>query len=182
MNSSAARATKWLTKPGISSRRSRSGGIDEADDVEAVEEVLAEAAGADGVFEVGVGGGDDADVDGQRAGLAERRDFARLEEAEQLRLEVEAELADFVEEEGAVAGGADQAELVAVGAGEGAAAVAEQLAFEQVAGDGGAVERDERLLPARSEKSWMARARISLPVPLSPVISTLTLVRAMRRA
>jgi len=55
-----------------------------------------------------VGGGDDADVDGQRAGLAERRDFARLEEAEQLRLQVEAELADFVEEQGAFAGGADQ--------------------------------------------------------------------------
>ena len=40
----------------------------EADDVEAVEEVFAEASVADRVFEVGVGGGDDADVDGQRAG------------------------------------------------------------------------------------------------------------------
>ena len=38
------------------------------------------------------------------------RDLARFEEAEQLRLEVEAELADFVEEQRAVAGGADQAE------------------------------------------------------------------------
>ena len=37
----------------------------EADDVEAVEEVFAEPAVADGVFEVGVGGGDDADVDGE---------------------------------------------------------------------------------------------------------------------
>ena len=75
-------------------------------------------------------------------------DLAGFEEAEQFGLEVEAELADFVEEEGAFAGGADQAELIAVGAGEGAAAVAEQLAFEQVAGDGGAVEGDERLLGA----------------------------------
>ena len=37
-------------------------------------------------------------------------------------------------------------------------------------------------LAARSEKLWMARARISLPVPLSPVMRTLTLVRAMRWA
>ena len=37
-------------------------------------------------------------------------------------------------------------------------------------------------LAARSEKSWMARAMISLPVPLSPVMRTLTLARAIRRA
>ena len=110
------------------------------------------------------------------AGFAERADLAGLEEAEQLRLQVEAELADFVEEQRAVAGGANEAGVVAVGAGEGAAAVAEQLALEQVARDGGAVEGDERLAAARSEKSWMARARISLPVPLSPVMRTLTFV------
>ena len=123
----------------------------EADDVEAVEEVFAEASVADGVVEVGVGGGDDADVDGQRARFAERRDLARLEEAEELRLEVESELADLVEEERAVAGGANEAGVVAVGAGEGAAAVAEQLAFEQVARDGGAVEGDEGFLGAVGE-------------------------------
>ena len=38
--------------------------------------------------------------------------------------------------------------MIAVGAGEGAAAVTEQLAFEQVARDRGAIERDERLLGA----------------------------------
>ncbi len=31
---------------------------------------------------------------------------------------------------------------------------------------------------ARGEQAWMARATISLPVPLSPVMSTLTVVRA----
>ena len=77
----------------------------QADDVQAVEEVFAEFAVADGVFELRVRGGDDADVDGQGSGLAEGRDFARFEEAEELGLEVESEFADFVEEEGAVAGG-----------------------------------------------------------------------------
>ncbi len=63
-------------------------------------------------------------------GLAEGRDFAGFEKAEELGLQVEAEVADLVEEQGAVAGGADDAEVVAIGAGEGAAAVAKELAFD----------------------------------------------------
>ncbi len=47
--------------------------------------------------------------------------------------------------------GADDAEVIAVGAGERAAPMAEQLALEQVARHRGAVERDERLLRARRE-------------------------------
>ena len=97
-NSSAARATKWFT---AGNRRGvRAAGGSSADDVQAVE-VFAEPAGAHRVFEGGVGGGDDADVDGEGAGLAERRDLAGFEEAREFGLEVEPELADFVEEEGA---------------------------------------------------------------------------------
>ena len=131
----------------------------EADDVEAVEEVFAEACRrgpASSRFALVAATMRTSTVSG--AGLAERRDLAGFEEAEQLGLEVEAELADFVEEQGAVAGGADQAGVVAVGAGEGAAAVAEELAFEQVARDGGAVERDEGLLRrGRRSRGWRGR-------------------------
>ena len=81
----------------------------QADDVEPVEQVLAEAPVLDLLFEVGVGRGDDADVDGERRGLAERADLAGLEEAQQLGLQVEAELADLVEKERAAARGADDA-------------------------------------------------------------------------
>src|SRR5262249_4709068 len=121
----------------------------------------------DRLLEVRVGGGDDADVDGDRAGLAERRDFAGLEKAEQLGLEVESELADLVEEEGPFARGADQAGVIAVGAAEGGAAVAEEVAFKQVAGHGGAVEGDERLLGAvgevvnRAREDLLARAALA---------------------
>ena len=62
-----------------------------ADDVQAVEEVLAEAAVGDELIEVRVGRGDDADV--ARAagrGVAERLDLARLEEAQEFGLDVEA--------------------------------------------------------------------------------------------
>ena len=95
---------KCCTSGGISSRRSRSGGTCEADDVEAVEEVFAEATVGDQLLEVGVGGGDDANVDVDRAWLAERVDFAGLEKAQQLGLDVERDLADLVEEERAAGG------------------------------------------------------------------------------
>ena len=123
----------------------------EADDVETVEQVFAKPARVDGVLQVRVGRGDDADVDGDRARLAERGDLAGFEEAQELGLQVESELADFVEEERAFAGGANETELVAVGAGEGAAPMAKEVALEQVPRDGGAVERDERLAAAVGE-------------------------------
>ena len=63
----------------------------QADDVEAVEEIFAEAALGDEGVEVGVGGGDDAHVGADRLGLADRMDLAGLEEAQQLRLDVEGE-------------------------------------------------------------------------------------------
>ena len=116
----------------------------QADDVQPVEQVLAEAPVLHLLLDVGVGRGDDADVDGERGGFADRADFAVLEEAEELGLQVQAELADLVEEERAVPRGADEARMVAVGARERAPAMAEQLALEHVARHRGAVERNER--------------------------------------
>jgi hypothetical protein len=56
--------------------------------------------------------------------------------------------------------------------GERALDVAEQLGLQQRLGDGAAVDRDEGRAGARAGR-WMARAIISLPVPLSPRSSTL---------
>jgi len=56
-------------------------------------------------------------------------------------------------------------------AGEGPVGVVEELALEEVLGDGRAVHAHEgwgRLRPAW----WMAWAKSSLPVPFSPVMST----------
>ena len=115
----------------------------EADDGEAVVEVFAEASLGDEALEVGVGRGDHAHVDADGPRVAEGLDLARLEESQQLRLDVEAQLADLVEEEGASGGGADDAGEVGGGAGEGPAAVAEELAVDHLARDGRAVERHE---------------------------------------
>ena len=115
----------------------------EVDDVEAEVEVLAEAALVDHGHEVAVGGGEDAGGDGVGLGGADRADLFFLEGAEQFGLEVEGELADLVEEDGAALGGAEQAFLVAVGAGEGAFDVAEEFAFDEGGDEGAAVDGDE---------------------------------------
>src|SRR5439155_3291234 len=83
----------------------------QADNVQAIEEVFAELAVEDRVFEVRVRRRDDADVDGERSRFSERCDLAGLEEAEQLGLRVEAQLADLVEEERAFARRSDETKL-----------------------------------------------------------------------
>ena len=100
-------------------------------DAQAVVEVLAEAAFGDFLFEVLVGGGDDADVHVAFFGAADGADFAFLEDAVELDLHGQGHVADFVHEEGAAVGGAEQALAIFVGAGEGAFHVAEEFGFEK---------------------------------------------------
>ena len=93
--------------------------------------------------------------------------LVRLEEAQELRLQVGADLRDFVEEQRAAGGRADDAVERRVGAGECAPAVPEQLAFEHLSGDRGAVEWNERLLRApgramdRAREHFLAGARFA---------------------
>ena len=112
--------------------------------VEPVVQVGPELALFDPFGEVAVGGGDHADVGGRLDAIgADAPDLAVLEEAEHQRLHAQARLADFVEEDGAAVGELEQAGLVAVGAGEAAAHMTEQLRLEQRIGNRGAVERDQ---------------------------------------
>ena len=70
--------------------------------------------------------------------------------------------------------------FVAVGAGEAALDVAEQLRFEERFGQAGAVDGHERT-SARARCACGPRgATTSLPTPLSPVMSTLASERATR--
>jgi len=55
---------------------------------------------------------------------------------------------------------------------KGALLVAEQLGFQELPGDGGAVHLQHRL-SRRPESSWIQCAMSSFPVPLSPSIRTL---------
>ena len=132
----------------MSSRRARSGGELDRHDGEPVVEVLAEAALVDRAREVAVGRGDDADVDRALAVLADAPDLARLEHAEELRLHRRAASSPISSRKSVPAVRLlEGARPVGDRAGEGAPHVAEELALDQVFGDGAAVDGDER--PAR---------------------------------
>ena len=103
-----------------------------------------------------------------------------LERGQQLGLEMERQIADFVEEQGAVVGRLEPPHAVAGGAGEGALDVAEQLGLEQAFGGRAKVDRRPSAGSLRRDWRWISRATISLPVPFSPRIRTLASVGAAR--
>ncbi len=144
----------------MSRGRSRSAGDAQIHDVEAVEQILAEGAARHALGHVAVGGGDDADVDLDRLGAADAVDLALLDGAQELGLEMERHLGDFVEQQGAAIGLLELADATRHRTGEGALLVAEQLALEQVLRDRGAVDRDERLVGARGFAVDVARQHL----------------------
>ena len=112
-------------------------------DAQAVVQILPEPSRLDLVLEATVRRRDHAHVDGPGAGVADGPDLALLEHAQELRLERAARLADLVEEERAAVGDVEEALPVGDGAGEGAAAVAEELALEDALGERRTVDRHE---------------------------------------
>ena len=111
----------------MSSRRSRSGGEVDVEDVEPVVEVVPELAQRHRLPERAVGGGDDPDVHLDRLDAAHPEEGAALQHPEQLDLGGRRDLADLVEEDGPGVGQLEPAEPPLGGAGEGALLVAEQL-------------------------------------------------------
>src|SRR5207244_62512 len=75
--------------------------------------------------------------------------FAVLESAQQLRLDRQRQLADFVEKQGAAVRRLEHPGLGLDRTGERAADMAEQLALEQRVDDRRTVDRDERLAAPR---------------------------------
>ena len=103
-----------------------------AHDVEAVVEVQAEEAVPDGGPEVAVGRGDEADVGLDRPRPADALEGLVLEDAQELRLERGADVADLVEEHRPAVGDLELPALLLVRAREGALLVAEQLGLEEL--------------------------------------------------
>jgi hypothetical protein len=91
-----------------------------------------------------MGGGDDADIGLDRRAAADRGELAFLQDAQQTGLRLLRHVADFVEKQRAAIGLFETALAAVGGAGEGAALMAEQLAFNQFARDGGHVDGHER--------------------------------------
>ncbi len=114
-------------------------------DVQTVRQVFAKPPGA-GLFEqVGLGGGNDAQVHMDTLVGAQPLQFLLLQHPQQFDLLGQRHAFDFIQEQRAAVGIFQLADALALGAGERAAFVAEQLGFKQLLGDGRAVERDKRL-------------------------------------
>ena len=141
-------ATKWRTRIGNVSGALAQGRSEDGKDLEAVVEIAAELFLGNHFCQVAIGGGDEAHVDGDGAIAAEALDLALLQGAQQFGLQVERELADFIEKERALVSELDAADFAGDGAGECALLVTEQLALKQAGGNGGAVELDEGVLAA----------------------------------
>ena len=82
---------------------------------------------------------------------AEAFEFLFLQDAQEFGLQLERDVADFVQEKGAAIGELEAADFLVDGAGEGAAFVAEEFGFEQAGGNRGAIHFDEGALFARAE-------------------------------
>jgi hypothetical protein len=124
-------------------------GQGEGHHAQAVVEVLAERPGRHGLAQVLAGRGDEPHVhlDGARA--AQSLEAALLDDAQELRLERGLQVVHLVEVEGAAVGQLDLARLGLAGVGEGALLVPEQLRLQQVLGDRGAMDLQERPVAPR---------------------------------
>jgi len=114
--------------------------------IEAVVEILAKVAFLNCLEKVAVRSGDDAHIDFDGFISSDAFEFPLLENAEELGLEGKGDLTDLVEENGAAIGQFESAIPLVGRAGEGAFFVAEEFAFDERLGDGGAVDLDERLV------------------------------------
>ena len=116
----------------------------DGNDVKAIIKVFAEGAFFDSFFERLVGGGKDADVDGDGDVVADAADFFFLEDAQEAALQKRRHGADFIEENGSAVGFLEEALLVVHSAGESAFAMAEEFGFEKIFRECAAVNGDER--------------------------------------
>ncbi len=123
----------------------------ERERTDAIIEVLTEAPRLDLAAQVAVRRADDAHVHGHLLRAADADDRAALEHAKKLGLHVRRHLADLVEEKSPAAGGLEVAGPLAIGAGERALLVTEQLTLDQRLGQRRAVQAQERPRPAGAE-------------------------------
>src|SRR5438128_7436633 len=128
--------------------------------VEAVVEVLPEAAGSDLVHQRHVIGGENAHIHRHRSASAEGPDLAFLQHAKQLGLSCQRKVRDLVEEEAASLRELEVPVLPLTRAGERPFFIAKQLGLDQRLGNPSTVARDEG--PGASKAQLVDRPRDEL--------------------
>ncbi|MEY3459797.1 MAG: hypothetical protein RL215_2954, partial [Planctomycetota bacterium] len=112
-------------------------------DLQAEVDILSEESIADGLFEVAIGGGDDADIGLQGFATADAFEGVTFEDAEETCLNGGAHFTNFIKKQGSAIGLFEAAWPSFHCAGECAFFVSEEFAFEQAFAEGGAVDANE---------------------------------------
>src|SRR5207244_10341740 len=116
-----------------------------AHDVQAIKQIFAKLLRRDRLLQRFVGRGDNADIRLDRLVAANALERSGLQHAQNLRLRRQRHVADFVEKNRAFVALLELADALGGGASERSLFVAEQLAFQQIFRNRGAVDRQERL-------------------------------------
>ena len=95
--------------------------------IQAVIKVFPEAAGGDFLFQIAIGGGDDAHIGKARAVFPDAFVAFFLQGPEQLALQIEGDFTDFIQKQGSALGGFKAAGAILDCAGESAFGVAEKF-------------------------------------------------------
>jgi hypothetical protein len=137
----------------------------EVNDVDPIEQILAEEALSHHLGEIAIGGRDDPHIHALVDAIgADLLYFARFEETQEQALHPRRHLADLVEQNGSLVGCFELAGPVAVGAGEASLQIAEQLRLEERFRQARTIHRDERAITAgallmdRARHELLARA------------------------
>src|SRR5436190_7553654 len=139
--------------------------------VQSVVQVLSKHSGSHRLFQVAVGRGQHAHVHRNRMTVADSLNLMILKDTEQRNLCFRRQIANLVEEDRAAIGGFEPAEAPLQRARERALLVAEELGGDERRGIAAQFTR-MKARPARCDFLWMARAISSLPLPVSPLMST----------
>src|SRR3990170_8057497 len=123
---------------------------DDGYDVQPIEKVFPKRASLDLILQVFIGGSDDPDIDLDVLPAPNPPHLPFLQGAQYLGLQVDVQLADLVQEQGALVGCLEEAQATEGGPGERPLLVAEQLALDEGLRDRGAAQRYKRSLPARA--------------------------------
>ena len=125
--------------------------------VQAVEKILAKCSARNFLLQVFVRCGDDAHVDAQGFVGAHALEALFLKHAQNFRLRAQAHVADFIEKERTAVGFLKFADFVFCRTGKAALDVAEELRFDQLLGNRGAINFHERAFAAKARGMQGAR-------------------------
>src|SRR5271166_3483128 len=119
--------------------------------VQSIKQVFAKLAFANHRGKIPVGGGDDSHIDMDRSGAPQTFELLLLNGTQQLGLQFQADVTDFIEKKRTMIGEFESAFLLHQGPGESSFLVSKQFTFQQSRGNGSTVHSHQRVISPGAE-------------------------------